>query len=93
MLVVQVNWLGRDGGRAAHIHGQTRPYWHGGRRNSKLELGRARFKAGWGRAVRGCDGEDVNALNGMEMITHRVIDGAARRRQQRKVICNTSSVT
>ena len=29
-LVVQVNWLGRDGRRATHIHGQTRPYRHGG---------------------------------------------------------------
>ena len=63
MLVVQVNWLGRDGGRAAHIRGRTQPYRHDGGKNSKLKLGRARFKAGWGRAARGRDGEDVDTLN------------------------------
>ena len=63
MLVVQVHWLERDGERATRIRGRTRPYRHGGGRNSKLELGCARFKAGWGRAVRGHDGKDVDALN------------------------------
>ena len=68
MLVVQVNWLGRDDGRAALTRGQTRPYRHGGRRNSKLELGRARFKVGWGRLARQpCDGAS-NATNRLEVI-------------------------
>ena len=49
-----------------------------------MELGRAGFKAGWGRAARGCDGEDVDALNLMEVITRRVIDGVARRRLRRE---------
>ena len=62
-LVVQVNWLGRDGRRAAHIHGWTWPYRHGGRETPKLELGSAFFMTGWVRAVRALDGEDVDALN------------------------------
>ena len=62
-LVVRVNWLGRVGRRATHIHGRTRPYRHGGRRNSKLEFGHARFKARWGQATRGRNGEAMNALN------------------------------
>ena len=44
MLVVQVNWLERDSGRAAHIRDRTWPYRHGGGSNSKLELSLARFK-------------------------------------------------
>ena len=63
MLVVQVNWLGKDGRRAAHIHGRTRPYWHDDGETPKLELGRTWFKAGYGRAARGHDGEDMDALN------------------------------
>ena len=63
MLVVKVNWLGRDGRRAAHIHGQTRPYWHGDGQTPKLELGSAFFMAEWARAARAPDGEDVDALN------------------------------
>ena len=63
MLVVQVNWLGRDDGRATHTRGRTRPYQHGGGKNSKLELGCTRFKAGWGWAARGCDGEAVDVMN------------------------------
>ena len=62
-LVVQVNWLRRDGRRAAHIRGRTRPYQHGGGETPKLELGHARFKAGWGRAVRGRDGEAMDVMN------------------------------
>ena len=49
MLVVQVNWLGRDGRRAALIHGRTRPYRHDGEKSAKLELGSAFFMAGRGR--------------------------------------------
>ena len=52
MRVVQVNWFGMVGRRAAHIHGRTRPYRHGGRKNAKLELGIAFFMAGWGSGVR-----------------------------------------
>ena len=62
-LVVQVNWLRRDGRRAAHIHGRTRPYRHGSGETPELELGSAFFMAGWGRAARAPDGEDVDALN------------------------------
>ena len=62
-LVVQVNWLGRDGRRAALVHGRTRPYRHGGGKNTKLELDRAPFKAGWGRAARELDGEAADMLN------------------------------
>ena len=47
MLVVQVNWLRRDGRRAAHIHGRTRPYRHGGGETPKLELDSAFFMARW----------------------------------------------
>ena len=63
MLVVQVNWLGRDGRRVADIHGRTWPYRHGDGETPKLELGRARFKAGWGQAARGRDGEAMDAMN------------------------------
>ena len=49
--------------RAAHIHGRTWPYQHGGGETPKLELGSAFFMAGWGRAARAPDGEDVDALN------------------------------
>jgi len=35
----------------------------GGREDSKLELGRACFKAGWGRAARGLDDGITNVLN------------------------------
>ena len=62
-LVVQVNWLGRDGRRAALIHGRTRPYQHGGGKSAKLELGSAFFMAGWGRAARELDGEAMDVLN------------------------------
>ena len=61
--MVQVNWLGRDGGRAALIHSQTRPYRHDGGKNAKLELGSAFFMAGWGQAMRGHDGEAADLLN------------------------------
>ena len=62
-LVVQVNWLERNGRRAAHIHGRTRPYQHGGGETPKLELGSAFFMATWGRAARPPDHEDMGALN------------------------------
>ena len=68
MLVVQVNWLGRDDGRATHTRGRTRPYQHGGRETPKLELDRASFRAGWGRvAWQLCDGAN-NATNRIEVI-------------------------
>ena len=35
--------------------------------NPKLELGHARFKAGWGRAARGLNDEVVDALNRIEV--------------------------
>ena len=62
-LVVQVNWLRRDGRRATHIHDRTWPCRHGIGETLKLEHGRAHFKAGWGRTVRGCNGEVVDAMN------------------------------
>ena len=62
-LVVQVNWFGRDGRRSAHIHGRTWLYRHSGGETPKLELDHARFKAGWGRAAGGHDGEAVDAMN------------------------------
>ena len=62
-LVVQVNWLGRDGRRAAHIHGRTWPYRHDGGETPKLGLGDAFFLARWGRAARAPNGEGVDALN------------------------------
>ena len=62
-LVVQVNWFRMDGRRAALVHGRTRPYRHGGRKNAKLELGIAFFMAGWGRAARELDGEATDVLN------------------------------
>ena len=69
MLVVQVNLLERDDGRAAYTHGRTWPYWHGGRETPKLELNRAPFKVGWGRVARQlCDGAN-NAMNRLEMIS------------------------
>ena len=61
--MVQVNWLGRDGRRDAHIHSRTRSYRHGDGETLKLELGRAHIKAGWGRAAGGHDGETVDAMN------------------------------
>ena len=61
--MVQVNWLGRNDRRAADIHGRARPYWHGVEKNSKLELGRARFKAGWGSGVRWLNGESRDMMN------------------------------
>ena len=63
ILVVQVNWLGRDGRRAAHIHGRTWLYRHGDGETPKLKLGSAFFMAGWGRAARAPDGENVDVLN------------------------------
>ena len=62
-LVVQVNWLERDGRRAAHIHGRMRPYRHGYGETPKLVLSSAFFMAGWGRATRGRDGEAVDVMN------------------------------
>ena len=62
-LVVQVNWLGRDSRRAAHIHGRTRPYRHGDGETLKLKLGSAFFMAGWGQAVKELDGEATDVLN------------------------------
>ena len=35
--------------------------------NPKLKLGRARFKAGWGRAARGLNDETMDALNQIEV--------------------------
>ena len=68
MLVVHVNWLGRDDGRAAHTHDQTWPYRHGNGETPKLELDRAPFKAGWGRVARQlCDGAN-NMMNRLEVI-------------------------
>ena len=46
MLVMQVNWFGMGSRRAAHIHGQTRPYRYGSKETPKLELGHERIKAG-----------------------------------------------
>ena len=63
MRVVQVNWFGMVGRRAAHIHGRTRPYRHDGGKNSKLELGHARFMAGWGSGVRWLNGESRDMMN------------------------------
>ena len=62
-LVVQVNWLGRDGRRAALVHGRTQPYRHDGRKSTKLELGSAFFMAGWGWAVKELDGEAADMLS------------------------------
>ena len=62
-LVVQVNWLKRDGRRAALVHGQTWPYRHGGKKRAKLELGSAFFMAGWGWTARELGGEATNMLN------------------------------
>ena len=62
-LVVQVNWLGRDGRRSTLVHGRTWPYQHDGEKSAKLELGSAFFMAGWGRAARELDGEATNVLN------------------------------
>ena len=67
--MVQVNWLGRDGRRAALVNGRTRPYWHGGGKKDKLELGSAFFMAGWGQATRELDGEATDVLNEMEVMT------------------------
>ena len=52
MLVVQVNWLGRDDRRASHTRGRTWPYRHGDGETPKLELDRVPFKVGWGRVAR-----------------------------------------
>ena len=69
MLVVQVNWLGRDDGRAAHTRVRTRPYRHGGGETPKLELDQAPFKVGWGWVARQlCDGAN-NAMNLLEVIS------------------------
>ena len=62
-LVVQVNWLGRYGRRAALIHGRTRPYQHGGGKSAKLELGSAFFMARWGWAARELTGGAVDGQN------------------------------
>ena len=62
-LVVQVNWLRRDGRRATHIHGRTRPYRHGDGETLKLKLGSAFFMAGWGQAARRQEGEGVDRWN------------------------------
>ena len=69
MLVVQVNWLGRDDGRAAHTRDMTWPYWHGGGETPKLELDRTPFKAGWGRVARLLDVGANNATNQLEVIS------------------------
>ena len=63
MPVVQVNWFEMGGRRAAHIHSQTRPYWHDGGKNSKLELGHACFKARWGSGVGWFNGESRDVMN------------------------------
>ena len=62
-LVVQVNWLGRDGRRAALVHGRTWPYRHGDGKSAKLELGSAFFMAGWGRAAKELGGVAIDVLN------------------------------
>jgi len=52
MLVLQVNWLRRDDGRAARTRSRTWPYRHSGGETPKLELDQAPFKVGWGRVAR-----------------------------------------
>ena len=66
-LMVHRNWLGVKWWRAALGHGRAWPYRHGDGENPKLKLGRARFKAGWGRAARGLNDEAVGALNRIEV--------------------------
>ena len=69
MLVVQVNWLKRDGRRAAHILDRTRPYRHCGGETPKLELDQAPFKVRWGRVARQLDDGANNVTNQLEVIS------------------------
>ena len=62
-MLVQVNWFRMGDRRVAHIPGRMRPYRHGDEKNSKLELGYARFKAGWGSGVRWLNGESRDVMN------------------------------
>ena len=72
-LAVHWNWFGMDRWRVALSYGRAWPYQHGGGEDSKLELGRACFKAGWGRPVRGLNDRTMDVLNWIEVISRWLI--------------------
>ena len=62
-LAVHLDWVGVDRWTTTHGNGRALPYRQGGEENYKLELGRARFKAGWGQMAKGVNGGARGAMN------------------------------